>query len=124
MEMFALATRNKLRFNSSKGLVTTEDLWSLSLTELDKIAVILNRTIKESVEESFINKNNADEKLQLSFEIVKYVINTKLKEKEEKRIEVEKLQKKQQLLELINKKENESLEQLSLDELKEQLKSI
>ena len=41
-QLFITASREKLRFASSKGLLTTEDLWSLSLTSLDAIYIVLS----------------------------------------------------------------------------------
>lgn len=123
MNLFEQATRNKLRFASSKGLLSTEDLWTLTLEQLNIIAVELNKELKET-EISFINSTKANELLQLKFDVVKFIIDVKLAEKEEKKLKAERLAKKNQLLELINNKENEKLQSLSLDELKKQLEQL
>lgn len=125
MSIFEKATRKKLRFATSKGLITTEDLWDLSLESLDNVAKRLNKEVKESAEESFIKKRSvASTNLQLSFDVVKHIIDVKLKEKEEKLLAVEKAQRKQLLTDLIQKKELSSLEEKTLDELKKELESI
>ena len=58
--MFEKATQEKYRFETTKGLVNTEDLWDLPLVGgnccLDDIAKDLNRDVKENEEESFIVK--------------------------------------------------------------------
>ena len=123
MELFATATRNKVRFASVKGLLSTEDLWTLTLEQLDVIAKDLNKELKET-EVSFISSTKTNEILQLKFDVVKFIIDVKLAEKEEKKLKAEKLAKKNQLLELINNKENEKLQSLSLDELKKQLEQL
>ena len=123
MELFATATRNKVRFNSVKGLLSTEDLWTLTLEQLDVIAKELNKELKET-EVSFMSSTKTNEILQLKFDVVKFIIDIKLAEKEEKKLKAEKLAKKNQLLELINNKENEKLQSLSLDELKKQLEQL
>lgn len=41
--IFEFATRNKVRF-SFKGLISVEDLWDLSLTNLDSIYKELNKS--------------------------------------------------------------------------------
>lgn len=123
MELFATATRNKVRFVSVKGLLSTEDLWTLTLEQLNTIAIELNKERNET-EVSFINSTKTNELLQLKFDVVKFIIDVKLAEKEEKKLKAEKLVKKNQLLELINNKENEKLQSLSLDELKKQLEQL
>ena len=123
MTLFATATRNKVRFSTVKGLLSTEDLWTLTLEQLDVIAKELNKELKET-EVSFISSTKTNEILQLKFDIVKFIIYVKLAEKEEKKLKAEKLAKKNQLLELINNKENEKLQSLSLDELKKQLEQL
>ena len=56
------ATRKKLRF-SYKGSISTEDLWDLSLEELDRIFKGLNAKVKQSQEESLLEKKEKSEKL-------------------------------------------------------------
>src|SRR6478735_11977577 len=100
MEMFERATREKFRFKLSNGIVSVEDLWDLKLDDprLDQLAISLNKEIKVLTEESFIKtKTKKDETLNLKFELVKYIINTKLKEKEERELTNIKLQKKAKL---------------------------
>lgn len=123
MELFATATRNKVRFSTVKGVLSTEDLWTLTLEQLNTIAVELNKELKET-EISFINSTKTNDLLQLKFSIIKFIIDFKLAEKEDKKQQAEKIAKKQQLLELINNKENEKLQSLSLDELKKQLEQL
>lgn len=53
--LFELATRQKLRFASPKGLLTVEDLWDLPMTgntSLDSVSKLANRDVKVSAEES------------------------------------------------------------------------
>lgn len=123
--MFEKATRLKLRFNVSKGTITTEDVWDLNLIALDNLAKSLNKEIKESSEESFIKaRTQANETLDLKFEIVKHIIGVKLAEQEAKKQEIEKAQKRALLKDLINKKELNSLEEKSLDDLKKELEEL
>lgn len=123
MELFAIATRNKVRFSTIKGVLSTEDLWSLTLEQLNTIAIGLNKELKET-EVSFISSTKTNDLLKLKFDVVKFIIDVKLAEKEEKKDKAEKAAKKQQLLELINNKENETLQSLSIDELRKQLEQL
>jgi len=123
--LFEQASRLKLRYQTTKGLVSTEDLWDLPLTSLNEVAKSLNKQVKEAGEESFIEiKSTANEKLELSFEIVKYVIKVKLAEQKADKLAKENATKKQQLLELLHQKKNEQLSQLSVDEIEKMLADL
>ena len=119
--MFEKASRLKLTYKVGNGVIKTEDLWDLSLQDLDRVAISLNKEIKESTEESFIKpKTSASVTLTLKFDIVKHIIDVKQTEAAAKEKAKEIKQKKDQLLELIDQKErseqqNKSVEQLKLE---------
>jgi len=121
--MFEQATKQKLRFDSSKGSLTVEDLWDLNLSagscSLDTLAKSINREIKQAEEESFVVKRSrASETLNLKFEIVKHIIDVRVAEAEAKVEATERKKQRIKIMELIAKKEDQSLENKSLDELK------
>lgn len=123
--MFEKASKLKLRFNTSRGSLSTEDLWDLNLESLDKLAISIKKELSETAEQSFIKKKHAgDEVLQLKLDILVHVINVKLEEKEAKRVSAEKAAKRAQILELMQKKELSMLESKSLDELKQELENL
>lgn len=123
--MFEKASRLKLRYKIGSGIVNTEDLWDLSLENLDSLAKSLNKSLKEASEESFIQKKtSANSALELKFELVKFVIKTKLEEAEKVKTASEKRAKKQLLMEIIAKKELEGLSSKSADELRKELESL
>ena len=125
MNNFEKATRLRLRFETSRGNLNVEDLWRLPLAELDKLAIALNKQLKESSEESFIKAKSKDNKLlELRFDIVKHIIETLLSEDEEKKKAADKRAKREQLLELIAKKKNQELEGKSLEELEAELTKL
>ena len=125
MNNFEKATRLRLRFETSRGNLNVEDLWRLPLAELDKLAIALNKQLKESSEESFIKAKSKDNKLlELRFDIVKHIIETLLSEDEEKKKAADKRAKREQLLELIAKKKNQELEGKSLEELEAKLTKL
>ena len=122
--MFDKATRLKLRFESSKGLLSVEQVWDLSLTALNEMAKSLSRQVKAATsdEEDFIGKNTTvDTKLQLAFDVVKHIIGVKLKERDDSANAAEKKAKNQVIMELIAKKQNEELAGKSLEELQAML---
>ena len=130
--MFDLATRQKLRFSTSVGLLSTEDLWDLPLISdrnpnLDDLAKGLNRLLKlESDEVSFVNpaKDKTNETLKLAFEVVKHIIAVKVEERDTALLAKQRHDKKQQILQLINQKENEKLAGHSLEELQEMVTAL
>lgn len=125
MNNFEKATRLRLRFETSRGNLNVEDLWRFPLAELDKLAIALNKQLKESSEESFIKAKSKDNKLlELRFDIVKHIIETLLSEDEEKKKAADKRAKREQLLELIAKKKNQELEGKSLEELEAELTKL
>lgn len=123
--LFEIATKEQYRFNTTKGTITTEDLWGFSLTDLDSIAKGLNKQIKETSEESFIQKRNtANKTLENKFELVKYIIGLKLAEKEKRAKAAENATRRAQLLEDIAEKEGLARKSKSIEELKAELESL
>lgn len=125
MNVFEYATRNKLRFETEKGLITTEDLWKLSLTHLDDLAVKLYTELNTNVRYSFIQDvSKENNELQIKFDIVKYILDIRLEEKKQQELKVERTQQKQKLLEILDQKKNESLTQLSIEEIQAKLAEL
>lgn len=128
-ELFEKASRHKLRFKMVKGLISVEDLWQLSLEDLDELAKALNKELKESEEVSFIKKKSTKNTLLTwRFELVKYVINKRITEEEEAKTnadqEAQKATKKARLIAIIDSKEVTSLENKSIDELRKELEAL
>ena len=121
--MFAQASRLKLRFRVSNGLVGVEDLWDLNLTQLDKLAVELRREANQT-EESFLETTKKDPTLELRFNIVKSILETKLNETNAAKEEKARRQKKQQLLEILERKQNEQLDSLSVEDIQKQIDAL
>lgn len=129
--MFEKATRQKLRFDSSKGQLTVEDLWDLPLTSatgkanLDDVARTLHRQLKNDDNVSFVNvEQKSDETVQLKFDIVKHIIDVRLAENATANVLRSNAEKKQNLLAIIAQKESETLMGASLDELKAMVASL
>jgi hypothetical protein len=129
MNIFEIATRKKLRFDTTSGQVSTEDLWDVTLSgkalSLDNIAKSLNKQLKESAEESFVVKASAaNTELQLKFDIVKHIIDVKLAEKAEREAAAEKRALKEKLLAIRERKADASLESKTLEELDAELAKL
>lgn len=122
--IFEYATRNKVRF-SFRGLISVEDLWDLSLTNLDSIYKGLNKQSKQSEEESLLNiKTQKDELLNVQIEIVKHIVSVKLAEKEAREKASAKKAQKQKIMSVIAAKQDEALQNSSIDDLKKMLDEL
>ncbi len=123
-EMFEQATRLKLRFSSVRGLIGVEDLWDLSLTNLDSIAVDLHKMLQDT-SVSFVRPVTTENtRLQLAFDVVKHVIDTKIVERDTTLVAHERAKKKQQLLEILSRKQNAELEGKTPEELSAMINSL
>jgi hypothetical protein len=135
MDIFALATRKKYRFDSPKGQLSVEDLWDLPLEapanrpdtpNLDSIAVALHKLIKEGEPASFVKKDKKRtsefDLNQVKFTIVKFIIDVKIVEAEQAALARLTKEKNQRILEIIAKKDDESLISKSREELLAMLK--
>lgn len=123
--MFEMAARLKLRFSSPQGPLTAEDLWDLPLTStrlnqanLNNIAKGISRQLKAEGEEDFVNpKSGADAVLQVQLDIVKHIIGVKQAENAEAALLAQRRQKKDRIMEIIAKKQDQELEGKPLEEL-------
>lgn len=131
--MFEKAARLKLRFNTTRGEATVEDLFDLPLQSntgkpnLDDIAKGLHRELRASAEtQSFVapSSDNTTEITQLKFDIVKHVIDTRIAENRAASEAAKRREAKQNLLAVIAKKEGEALEAMPLDELKKMAEAL
>ena len=79
--LFEMATRSKMRFPSTKGELSVEDLWDLSDKDLDVVYKNLKDQEVKSSEESLLDDANVDPKLTAAIGIVKYIFTTKRNER-------------------------------------------
>lgn len=122
--IFEFAVRNKLRF-PYKGLITVEDLFDLSLTNLDSIYKTLNKQVKQSEEESLLStKASVDTELKVQIAIVKHIVSVKLAEKEAAEKASAKKTQKQKIMSIIATKQDEELQNSSIDDLKKMLDEL
>lgn len=121
--MFEQASRQKLRFQSSIGQLSVEDLWDLPLTSkskvsLDGLAVQINRQLKDEQQESFVTPVTSGSDLQVKLDILKHIIRVKMDENQARLQENERAEKRRKIADIIARKEDQSLEGLSIEELR------
>ena len=122
--IFEYAARNKVRF-PFKGMISVEDLWDLSLTNLDSIYKTLNKEVKQSEEESLLTtKTNVDTELEIQIAIVKHIVSVKLEEQEIREKAAAKKAQKQKIMSIIATKEDEALQNTSVEDLKKMLDEL
>lgn len=121
--IFEYAVRNKLRF-PYKGTISTEDLWDLPVTELDKIFKVLNKKNKTNEEESLLSTSSVDMDTLISIDIIKYIVNYKLKKKEENEQAKKRSEDRQLIMDIVEKKRKQSLEDKTEKELLEMLNNM
>ena len=129
--LFQLASRQKFRFQSIKGELTTEQLWDLPLTarggfNLDEVAKQVAAELKAAGEESFVQKNSnpAKSKLEAKLEIIKHIIAVKLEEAERAVKASQNQEERQRLLAVLNRKQDAALEELTPEQIQARLAEL
>ena len=123
--MYKQAAKLSIRYNTPKGLLTTEQLWSLTQTDLAASIKSIKKTLKDSNDDelSFLEENKSvDVEAQLRYDILKDVFLTKKAENEAARNAADDKAKKQRIMELISEKKDESLKNKTVEELEALLK--
>jgi hypothetical protein len=124
-KMFEQASRQKLRFSTTKGVLSTEDLWDLSLESLDALAKGVNKDVKEQSEESFIKKASTVSKdLQFRLDILKHIIEVKLAEKDEAKVKADKRARLERLKEVAARKQETALEARDLADIEKEIAEL
>lgn len=127
MDLFVLAARKKFRFATSRGQVTVEDLWEMSLTSrddfnLDNVAINLDEQVDTK---SFVKRRSAEGNVnQQKLEIVKFIIETKIVESEAAELAAMNKQKKDKLLAILASKEEQKLAGLSEEEIRAEIAKL
>lgn len=132
MSLFEKASRMKLRFDSQKGPLSVEDLWDIPLdgnsnVTLDKIALELYKQSKAQVNEiSFVHPNEKKENtaLDTKFELVKYIIDIRVVEREKAKKRSENARKRQELYALIQEQDAAALKSASREDLLKKLAEL
>jgi hypothetical protein len=122
--IFELASRMKLRF-SYKGMLSVEDIWDLSVQELDRIFKVLNAKLKVCKEESLLgSKSSENTELDLQVAIVRYIVEVKLAEAAARKMEAEKIAKRQKILAILAEKQEGVLASKTEEELTKMLEDL
>lgn len=132
MNIFEVATRQKLRFETSKGLLSLEDLWDLPLTSatgkacLDEIALVLHKQLRATADVvSFVDNTAAQNPtIQLRFDLVKHVIEQRKLENAEAANAKARAETKQQILAALAKKRENAVDAMTEEQLLKKLAEL
>lgn len=130
-DLFQYATRNKLRFTSSRGELSLEQLWDVPLRsqsgfDLNEIAKGVNAALKAATEESFVetSRSQLHIKLEASLDLVKHVISVKLAEEDAAKKRTSNRQEKEKLLKILAEKQDGKLSALTEKELQDRIAAL
>lgn len=129
--IFEYATRNKLRFASTRGELSVELLWDVPLRSkddfnLNEIAKAVNKTLKDATEESFVEtaRSALHVRLETALEIVKSIIETKLNDEENAKKRADNKVERERLLNILAEKQAGKLSELSEKELQKRIEAL
>jgi predicted Zn-dependent protease len=123
--MFKQASKLGLRFQTNKGILSVEQLWQLSQTDLSNAIKAVKKVLKKNDDDELLfleDTKVVDVENQLRFDILKDVYLTKKKEAEELRNAAETKAHNQKILSLIAEKQEGKLKGMSIEELEKLLK--
>lgn len=117
MNIFEKATREKTRFDFN-GRISAEDLWDLSLENLDAIWISLEAQLEKLPKKSLLETSTKTrDEIEFKQEIIKHIVTTKKAESVAAAQAKENSAKKQAILSIIAEKKNENLKNMSIEEL-------
>lgn len=125
MNIFEQASRQKIRFSSNKGDLTTEQLWDLPLTsktqfDLDTIAKTVHASLALVSTASFVTQvsDPAKSRLELAMELVKHVIAVRVAENQAANDRAKARAERDRLINVLADKQDQALREMSADEIK------
>ena len=131
VNMFERAARLALRFETPAGHLAVEDLWRLPLTgrgpNLDDIAIALDKQLAAAGSTtSFVRpaESNKTDGLQLRFDIVKHIIDVLVDERDAAKAAQERTAKKQRIMEILARREDETLASAPAEDLRKMLAEL
>lgn len=123
-KMFEVAVRNKFRF-PFRGAISVEDLWDLSVQQLDGIFKTLKSQEKKATEESLLDTQTPeDEMLKTKIEIIRYIVSVKLDEIKAAQYAKDTRDKREKIMAVLADKQDEDLRSKTPEELQAMLEQL
>jgi len=131
INIFEYASRKKLRFASTRGELSVEQLWDVPLRSRDDfnlniIAKAASKAVKEATEESFVDSTRTalHVRLETTLEIVKSIIETKINDEDTAKKRADNKIERERLLAILAEKQAGKLSALSENELKKRIEAL
>jgi hypothetical protein len=130
MNIFEQATRLHLRFESSKGNQTVEDLWDLPLSSekgpsLDKVAQVIYANLNGVQSISFVGESTEANTLdRLRMDIVLHIIDVKKAENAAARKAIDNRAEANRILEQMAKLQDKAMDNMSMEQLQARLAEL
>lgn len=124
VNIFEVALRMKFRFNF-RGLISVEDLWTLSVEELDLIYRDLSSHKRKEAEDSLLDIRSVESfEIDTKIEIIKHIVKVKMDEADQKVSAKLNQDRKDKIKAILANKEDQALENLSEEELRDMLREM
>lgn len=133
MSIFEKASRMALRFESPKGDLTTEQLWTLPLTSevqgklsLDLVGRQVMQKLATTTASTFLESSPDTNRVadELRLEILKHIRDVKQTEAKAVREDSARRAEKERLLEIVAQKKQGQLAELSVEELEARIAAL
>lgn len=117
MSLFEKASRLRLRISTNVGRVSVEDLWDMSLEELDAVYAGLAKKIPSGATRLLSTDQASDNILNLKMDIVKHVFGVKQQEQAAAVMAADNKIRREEVLRALANKKSEELSGKSVEEL-------
>ena len=129
--MYKIASRKKLRIQTNRGMLSVEQLWDLSKEDIGELAKDIRKRINDQKgvtgdsELDFLKPSSQTEETidELTFRILKDIYTTKQAEEDKAHRRAAARENNRKILELIAKKQDQELENKSIEELEKMLQN-
>lgn len=123
--MFEKASRLALRFESTRGKLSVEQLWDLPMTELNELYKGLNKVKSSANEDSLLDEKTSEEKLvDLKLSLIRHVAEVRKKEAKDKKDEAQLRADLKAIDDAIAEAEDRNLKSLTPEELRKKREEI
>lgn len=119
------AMKSSMRFESTSGLLTIEDLTKKTIKQLEPIVLALRKQKEEAGEYSYTEvRSTAMQTLELKFQIAEYILLSKIEAEKARKQKSEVLAQMSQLQQLLDEKKQAELSNLSAEELEKKIDAL
>lgn len=127
LDTIVKALRNRYTYQTQRGLLSTQDLWDLKVSDLEKIGEELSKQIQGTKlfrAGKRTNETAENKEINAKIEILTYIVETKESEALKQKERAEKQQMLSKLKAIAGQKAEEKILSLTQEEIDAQIKEI